>query len=324
MKYLFKRRNWIVCVFIFSLALFSSCEEDEDNDKNGNQETPEQIATKEKLIGDWKLISSKVDDEFIETEDFAYLKESSANFSSDNTYKVIYKNISNGSTSATTLSGTYTVDDLNRVTFFNSKSEIELVDETLQITSTNIENKTQVDIFIRSDNDEFEVDNNKPIDVIEDNEENNSSEPDNSYDGSGLIAKIQGTWIISDVDDDCQKKNTIEFKTSDLLVFTQHKKTFNRADLIRNNINIGYPTPAQFRASITNGFNTVTFDSEIECQFVKKSNLHYTVTDAQTIMIDEVSQLTIKIQNDNTIDLTYKYNDKDSNEQVVQFSFTKL
>ncbi|GAL81921.1 hypothetical protein JCM19274_101 [Algibacter lectus] len=308
----------MIYAFIFSLALFVSCEKDE------SKETPEQIATKEKLIGDWKLISSKVDGIFIGIEDFSYLKESFANFSPDNTYNVTYKKISNGSTSTSTLSGTYTVIGLNSVAFFNSISEIKLVGETLQITSTNTQNKIQVDIFIKSDNDEFELDNNDSVDVIEDEQEDNSSDPANDYDGSELISKIQGNWIITDVDNECLKQNTIEFKTSDLLIFTQHKETFNRADLIRNNINVGYPMPTQFSASITKSYNTVSFDTEAECQFIKKSELNYTVINAQTIIINEVSQLTIKMLNDNTLDLIYTYNDEDSNEQVIQFRFIKV
>lgn len=326
MKCLLKSRSCIILILCLSLALSVSCENDTASDSETKLETAEQIATKEKLIGDWKLISSKVDGELMGTEDFAQLKESSANFSVDNTYKVTYKKASNASTSTSTLSGTYMVEGLNRIVFFNSVSKIELVGETLQITSTNSDNKTQVDIFIRTDNDEFEADNNSQPDdiIIVDEKEDNASTPDNSFDGSELIAKLQGVWKISGIENDCAQKNTIEFKTSDLLVFTQHDKSFNRADLTSNNINVSYPMPAKFSATVTKGFNTVTFNTEAECQFIKASKLHYTITDAQTILINEVTQLTIKVVNDNTINLIYKYTDKDSKELLIQNSFNKL
>ena len=323
MKYLFKGISWNV--LLISLLLFVSCETDDDSNSEENQETAEQIETSAKLIGDWKLVSSKVNGELIGEEDFAYLKESYASFNEDNTYKVFYKKTSDGSTSTSTLSGTYAVNGLNSVTFYNSTSEIELIDETLQITSTNLDNETQIDIFIRSDNAEFGEENNEePVDVIDDQNEDNTKEPDNSYDGTDVISKMLGIWTISGAEDDCQKKNTIEFKTSDLLVFTQHKKTFNRADLIRNNINVSYPMPAKFSASVTKGYNTVTFDTEAECQLIKESKLHYTVTDAETIMMDEVSSLTIKILNDNTLTLIYNYKDDSSNEQEIQFVYKKI
>lgn len=316
MTCLFKRRGWIILVFSLSLVTFVSCEKDTTSN-------PEQIATKEKLIGDWRLISSKVDGELIGEDDFSYLKESNASFKEDNTYKVFYKRTSNGSISTSTLSGTYIVNGLNSVTFFNATSEIELIDEILQITSVSSNNETQIDIFIRSDNEEFVDENNeKPVDVIED--EDNTSEPDNSYEGADVIAKMQGLWVISDIEDDCLKKNTIEFVNSDMLIFTQHKKSFNRADLIRNNINVSYPILAKFNATITNGFNTVTFDTEAECQFIKESKLLYTVTDAETIEMNDVSQLTIKVIYDNTINLIYKYEDDNSNEQEIEFVFNKI
>ncbi|QVY65464.1 lipocalin family protein [Polaribacter sp. Q13] len=322
MKYLLKKSSLIVLTI--SLVLFGliSCESNDDANSEESKETPVENATKAKLVGEWRLISSKVDGELIAESDFATLKESYANFNEDNTYKVFYKKSSGASTSTSTYSGTYVVNQLNSVTFYGSDSEIALVDNTLQITSKNAANKTQVDLFIRSDNDEFEEEDADETDVVD--KEEDSTDTNNSYDGTDVIAKLKGVWTISGVDDDCLKKNTLNFESDDLLVFSQHKKTFNRSDLTRNNINVSYPMPAIFSASVTKGVSTVTFNTEADCQFIKVSKLHYNVLDAQTIAINETSTLIIKLLNDTTINLIYTYKDSDSNEQVIEFDYKKM
>jgi len=320
MKCFCKKKEWIVLLLCLLLTGFISCEK--DNEEEDSKETTEQAITKEKLIGDWKLVNSTIDVGVIGTDDFAYLKESSASFTADNTYRIIYKKRSGNSSSTTTLSGTYTVNRLNSVTFFNSPSEIELIDNTLQITSTTHDNKIQHDIFIRNDDEEF-VSSEEENEINVGDEADGSDTLDNTYDGSAVIDKIQGVWKIVGATDDCLRKNTIEFQTSDLLVFTQHKKKFSRTDLLNYNINVSYPIFGKIRAVVTKGYNTVTFDTEADCGFIKASKLHYTVTDAHTIKINEVPQLNIEIVNDNTINLIYKYVDKNSNEQVIQFSFIK-
>lgn len=320
MKYLLKKRSLIVLTISLALFAFVSCESNDDANSEESQEIPAENATKVKLVGEWKLISSKIDGELISEVDFASLKESHANFNEDNTYEVSYKKRSGTSTLTSTFSGTYVVNQLNSVTFFNSDSEIELIDNTLQITSKNADNKMQVDLFIRSDNDEYEEDDTDLVDK----EEEDSSDTNNSYDGTEVIAKLKGVWTISGEDDDCLKKNTLNFESDDLMVFSQHKKTFNRSDLTRNNINVSYPTPAIFSASITKGVSTVTFNTQADCQFIKVSRLHYNVLDAQTIAINETSTLVLKLLNDTTINLIYTYKDSDSNEQVIEFNYNKM
>ena len=322
MKYLLKKSSLIVLTISLALFAFVSCEANNDANLEEIKETAAENATKAKLVGEWRLISSTVDGKLISGNDFATLKESFANFNEDNTYMVTYKKRSSTSSSTSTFSGTYVVNRLNSVTFFNSGSEIELVDNTLQITSKNAANKTQIDLFIRSDNDEFEEDKTNQTDVID--KEEAPSNINNNYDGTKVIAKLQGVWTISGVNDDCLKKNTLNFESDDLMVFSQHKKTFNRRNLTRNNINVSYPMPAIFSASVTKGISTVTFNTEVDCQFIKVSKLHYNVLDAKTIAINETSTLVIKLLNDTTINLIYTYKDSDSNDQVIEFNYNKI
>ncbi len=317
MKKTLERKNWTILLLSILLIGLSSCENDGDP---GNE--MEHAATKQKLIGEWRLVSSTIDGEAIGSEDFSFLKESRATFNEDNTYEIVYKRRDGNSSSTLILSGTYTVDGVNSVTFFNSSSEIELMDDALQITSTTDDSKTQVDIFIRNDNDELASDEEENDNIIED-EDDNSNPPSTSFDGSAIISQIQGVWEITGVTDECQTKNTLEFVGTDELTFIQHKKTFNRTDLLNYNVSVTYPLQSDFSAVITKGFNTITFDNTADCQFIKESKLTYLVTDAETIVIEESSGLTFKIVDDNTINLIYKYEDENSNEQIIQFVYTK-
>lgn len=318
-----KMSNFFLVTLILSILStgFIAC--DSDDSKN-NTETTEDVETKQELVGEWRLISSIIEGKAVGTEDFSYLKESTATFNIDNTYEVIYKKRNGNSSSTSILSGTYTVNDVNSITFFNSTSKIELIEETLQITSIGEDNKTQVDIFIRKDNQEFMEDEESSENVINDDEDDNSNPPTPSYDGSAIINQIQGVWKITDVTQECLKKNTLEFIGSDKVIFTQHKKTFNRNDLLNYNVNINYPQPANFSAVVTKGFNTITFDNNADCQFIKESKLNYLVEDAETIIVKESTKLTFKIIESNKINLIYKYKDENSNEQIIKFIYTKI
>ena len=315
MKQILERKSWVVLLFSAFFTGFISCDSGDDSDKN--------TEIKQKLVGEWRLVSSTIEGEAVGTEDFSYLKASTATFNTDNTYEVIYKKRNGNSSSTSILSGTYTVNDVNSITFFNSTSEIELIAETLQITSITEDNKTQVDIFIRKDNEEFMEDEESSENVIDGDEDDNSNPPTPSYDGSAVIAQIQGFWEITNVSHECQKKNTLEFVGPDKVIFTQHKKTFNRNDLLNYNISVSYPLQSDFSAVVTKGFNSITFDNNADCQFIKESKLNYLVEDAETIIIKESSKLTFKIIDSSTINLIYKYEDENSNEQIIQFVYAK-
>ncbi len=315
-----KRKHWTILLLSILLTSMISCGSDDGPDDNG--ETAEHAETKQKLIGEWRLVSSTVDGEAVGSEDFSYLKESKATFNEDNSYELAYIKRSGNSSATSILAGTYTVDGINSVTFLNSTSKIELMDDALRITSTTDDNKTQVDIFIRSDSELFNDDQGNG-DIIGDDEDDNSNPPDPSFDGSAIISQIQGVWEITNVTDECQVKNTLEFVDSEKVIFTQHKKSFNRNDLLNYNVSVSFPLQSDFSGVVTKGFNTVTFDSTANCQFIKESNLSYLVQDAETIIIKESSKLTFKLVDDNTINLIFEYEDEDSNEQVLQFVYTK-
>jgi len=295
-----------------------------DDGPADNDETAEHAETKQKLIGEWRLVSRTVASEPIESEEFSYLKESKATFTEDNMYELVYMKLRGNSSSTSILAGTYRVDAINSVTFLNSTFKIELMDDALHITSTTDDDKTQVDIFIRSDNEALMDNNQGNGDIIGEDEDDNSNPPDSSFDGSAIISQIQGVWEVTNVTDECQAKNTLEFVSSDEVVFTQHKKTFNRNDLLNYNVSINYPLESDFSGVVTKGFNTITFDSTADCQFIKESRLSYLVQDAETIIIKESSGLTFKILDDSTLNLIYTYEDENSNEQVIQFVYTKV
>ncbi len=316
-----KRKHWTLLLLSILLTGMISCGSDDGS--NDTPETAEHAETKQKLIGEWRLISSTVEGQAIASEDFSYLKESKAAFDDDNTYELVYKKRNGNSSSTSIVAGTYSVDGINSVTFFNSTSKIEFIDDALQITSITDDGKTQVDTFIRSDNALFNDDQDNG-DIIGDDDDDNSNPPDPSFDGSAIISQIQGVWEITNVTDECQVKNTLEFVDSEKVIFTQHKKTFNRNDLLNYNVSVSFPLQSDFSGVVTKGFNTVTFNSTADCQFIKESNLSYLVQDAETIIIKEASKLTFKIVNDTTINLIFKYEDENSNEQVLQFVYTKV
>lgn len=313
-----ERKNWTILLLSILFISLISCGDDDPN----NIET-EHEATKQKLIGEWRLVSSTIEGEALGAEDFSHLKESTATFNADNTYELVYIKRIGNSSSTSVLAGTYTVNDVNSVTLFNSTSEIKLIDDALQIASTTDDDEARVDIFLRDDNEEFAEDEESDGDLLEEDEDDSSNPSDPSYDGSAIIAQIQGTWEITNVSDECQKKNTLEFVGSDEVIFTQHKKTFNRNDLLNYNVSVSYPLQSDFSAVVTKGFNTITFDNNADCQFIKESRLSYLVQDAETILIKESSKLTFKIIDDTTINLVYRYEDENSNEQVIQFVYTK-
>ncbi len=321
------------CKTLFFMLLtlaFSSCNSDDDANPNPNPENSEEIrATKEKLVGEWKLISSTIDNKNVSPEEFECLKNSTATFNQDDTYELTFLKL--GSNSATlcsrtvTQSGTYTVIGLDSVTFFNFDSEIELIDDTLQITSkvTNGgQEQDQIDIFIRNDNSELEENPDEETDDVE-TDETDEDNGDNTFDGPAVIQKILGKWQIES-DRDCLQKNTIEFKAQSVFEFIQHKKTFNRRDLLNYNVSVSYPLPESINATIFKGNDMVVFDTSAECQFIKTSTLEYVVKDEKTIVLKNISGLKLLLEDDTTIKLIYTFTDSDNNEQVREFVYNKL
>lgn len=319
-------------LLLFITVFATSCNSDDDN-KADNQEAPEYVTeTKASLTGEWRLVSSKIDEENVSSADFECLKNSLAEFKDDNTYKLNFKKRGSSTSSLCTetssQSGTYTVTALNNVTFFNSTSEIKLIDDTLQITTviTGADSKTQtqVDIFVRSDNDEFEEPNTaeepEDVEVAEDETTDNTS----TYDGSVVVAKLLGKWKIDGASDDCLQKNTIEFTSGSILEFIQHQKNFNRSDLLKNNANVSYPMPKQFKIVVNSGIHNVTFDTEADCKFIKKSTVEYVVTDEKTVLFKNSPNVKILVEDDSTIKLNYEYTDKDSNKQTIEFTYVKI
>ncbi len=314
--------------FMLLTLAFSSC--NSDDDANPNPENSEEIrATKEKLVGDWKLISSTIENKNVSLAEFECLKNSTATFNQDDTYELTFLKL--GSNSAAlcsrtdTQSGTYTVIGLNSVTFFNFDSEIELIDDTLQITSkvTNGgQEQDQIDIFIRSDNSELERNPDEETDDVE-TDETDEDNGDNTFDGTAVIQKILGEWQI-DSDRDCLQKNTMEFKAQSAFEFIQHKKTFNRRDLLNYNVSVSYPLPESINATITKGNDLVVFDTSAECQFIKTSTLEYVVKDEKTIVLKNISGLKLLLEDNTTIKLMYTFTDSDNNEQVREFVYKKL
>ncbi|TRX49045.1 hypothetical protein FNH22_27825 [Fulvivirga sp. M361] len=315
-KKILERKNWTLLLLSILFIGLISCGDDDDP---ANSIETEHAATKQKLIGEWRLVSSTIEGEAVGTEDFSYLQESTATFNADNTYELVYIKRNGNSSSTSILAGTYTVDDVNSVTFFNSASDIELIDDALQITFNTDDDKARVDIFIRADNEEFADDEESSGNLLEGDEDDSSNPPNSSYDGSAIIARIQGKWEITNVSDDCLKKNTLEFVGSDEVIFTQHQKTFNRNDLLEYNVSVSYPLQSDFSGVVIQGFNTITFDNTADCKFIKKSRLSYQVQDAETILIQESSRLTFKIIDDTTINLICECPD----EQIIQFVYIK-
>ncbi|AUP81241.1 lipocalin family protein [Flavivirga eckloniae] len=310
---------------LFALALFS-CNSDDDANPEDSEEI---IATKEKLVGNWKLVSSTIDNKSVSPSEFECLKKSIATFNQDGTYKLTFLKPGSSSTNlcskTSTQSGTYTVIGLNSVTFFNFDSEIKLIDDTLQITSkiTNgNEEQDQIDIFIRSDNTELEENPEEETDDLETDNDNGNEEA-NTFDGTEVIKNILGKWKI-DSDQDCLQKNTMEFKSQSVFEFIQHKKTFNRRDLLNYNVSVSYPLPESIKAAVTKGNDMVVFDTSATCQFIKTSTLEYIVKDEKTIVLKNISGIKLLLQDNKTIKLIYTFTDSSVNEQVREFVYKKL
>lgn len=315
---------------LFSL-LICSCSSDDDANGAGEEMTENQIATKAKLVGEWKLVSSILDGDSVSSNELECLKQSTAVFKEDDTYVVnLIKRGSSMSvlcSQTNTQSGTYSVVDLNSVTFFNSTSEIKLIDDLLQITSI-ISNSSsveqmQVDIFIRGDSEDLEEENEAEADDI-DTVEDTTVDVSSTFDGSAVIAELLGTWKIENNSNDCLKKNTIEFKSETIFEIIQHKENFNRKDLLDYNLSVIYPMPATFSATVNKGNSVVNFDTEADCKFIKTTNLEYVVKDANTILIKSVPQVKIIVVDDTTITLKYEYVDADSNTQTIEFIYKKI
>ncbi len=319
---IFKLRISLLTLIMLSFLMIN-CSDDDSG--TSDEEIPEYVTeTKANLVGEWILISSTINNENVVSSEFEILKQSRANFHENDTYSIVYK-IGGSSTSTSTQEGTYTVSALNQVTFFNSTSAIKLIDNKLQITSTitissGVE-QTRVDIFLRSDSEELEELEDNDVTIIEDDD---VSVDTNTYDGTAVIARLQGKWKISNVTNECLGMNTMEFKSDTLLEFIQHKKSFNRSDLLNYNLSVSYPTPSKFAATVTKGNETVNFDTETDCQFVKTSQLEFIVKDENTILIKNVLQVKILLENDNTFKLIYTYMDTNGEEKTVQFIYEKL
>ncbi len=309
---------------LLTIALFACSS---NNDSNG-EDSEEIRATKEKLVGDWKLVSSTIDNKNVSSSEFKCLKNSTATFNQDGTYELTFLKLGSGSTDlcskTSTQSGTYMITGLNKVTFFNFNSEIKLIDDTLQITSkiTNgEEEQDQVDVFIRKDNTELEEESEEERDEVE-TEVGDDNEEDNTFDGTQVIQKIVGSWKI-DSDQDCLQKNTIEFKPQSVFEFIQHKKSFNRSDLLDYNVSVSYPLPESIKATVTKGNNMVVFDTSAECQFTKTSTLEYIVKDEKTIELKNISGLKMLLEDNQTINLIYTFINSDNSEQIREFIYKK-
>ncbi len=311
---------------LFALAFFS-CNSDDDSKPEDSEEI---TATKEKLVGDWKLVSSTIDNENVSPSEFKCLKNSTAIFDQDGTYELTFLKLGSGSTDlcsrTDTQSGNYTVIGLNRVTFFNFDSEIELIDDTLQITSkvTNGNGEQdQIDVFIRSDNAELEENAEEATDNLETDGQETDDDDDNTFDGTEVIQIVLGKWEI-DSDQDCLQENTIEFKPQSVFEFIQHKKTFNRRDLLDYNVSVSYPLPESIKATITKGNDMVVFDTDAECQFIKTSTLEYLVKDENTIVLKNISGIKLLLEDNDTIKLVYTFTDSNANELIREFIYKKL
>ncbi|OEK09870.1 hypothetical protein A8C32_10190 [Flavivirga aquatica] len=327
-----KLSNLFIVLILFHLTLTSCTSNDDSNAENNEELSQNVIATKKKLVGDWKLVSSTINSQSVSASEFECLKRSIATFTENNTYNITFKKkgseSSNICSQTNTESGTYNIIDLNSITFFNSTSEIKLVNETLEITSkiniNNSEEQTQVDIFIRSDSNDLDDDDQEETDDLEIDDDETIEEEENTYDGTAIIAKLLGKWKIDTDNNECLQKNTIEFKTNNIFEFIQHKSTFNRSDLINYNINISYPFSKPFSASVTKGNVKVAFDTNADCQFIKKSEQKYIVKDEKTIALKNIPQVKILIENDTTINLIYEYIDSNSNNQTIEFVYKKI
>ncbi len=319
----------IMILGLLSLLLVTACDSSEDTNNEIDLQLQEEInRTKAKLIGEWVLVSSSIGGVDVSSENFKIIKSGNAMFNEDDTYQIYlleaYREFIGYSYLSSSFTGTYRVEGLDNISFGLSEAKISLVDNVLKITTdyyvTRYTSQPKVDVFLRADNTDLEKEEDSLIDSIVESEEEDPNTIGENYDGSAVIDKMIGKWQIEGGSDDCVQKNTVEFKSNTQFEIVQHKATFNRSDLLKNNINVSYPMPATFHSVVTNGGTTVVFDTSTECQFVKTSVLEYVVTDANTIKIKNNQSVYISVIDDETIKFVYTYKDdngKDKNGEVI-------
>lgn len=321
-----KLKTSLLTLITFCLLLVNCS----DNKPGIEEEVPEYVTeTKTNLLGEWILLSRTINNKNTTSSDFEFFKESRANFYENNTYNLIYKtkNVTSSGviTSTNTQEGTYTIDALNKVTFFKSSSDVKFIVDRVQITTTTNNpsgvKQVQIDVFVRNDNKELLEE--KDMDVIDESDEDLDVIV-STYDGTAVISKLLGKWKIDNQTNECLKMNTIEFKSKTLFEIIQHKTTFNRNDLLRNNLSVSYPMPAIFSATATKGNETVTFDTEANCQFIKKNELEYIVVDEKTVSIKSSSKAKLILEDNTTLKLVFNYSDANGDAQVVEFRYKKI
>lgn len=307
----------VLLLSLFSLQVTTSCSSDENESPiQRKNESAETIATKNNLVGEWRLVSSIIDNVNARTTNFKFLKQSLATFNEDNTYNIVFKK--EGSTR--TQSGTYEVTELNTITFFSSTSEIKLIEERLEISS---KEENRVDVFIKSDNKALVSSEENDAVTIEDAVESEKPKA-TDFDGAAVIAKLLGTWKIVSTENDCIQKNTLEFKTVTNLEFTQHQENFSRNDLLNYNISVPFPFSGAINIKATKGRDKVTFDTAADCQFIKKSSLEFIVLNEKEVAIKDVSKVKILIEDETNIKLVYEYLDVNSNTKTNEFLYQKI
>ncbi len=327
-------KNLKLFLFISFVLWFFSCNSDDDSFQNGNEQTSQMITTtNEKLVGDWKLVSSTIGGKSVSSSEFECLKHSIATFYQDNTYELtclkLGRDTVNPCSQTSIQSGTYTVISFDNITFFNSTSEIKLINDTLQITYKNTNgNKVedQIHIFIRSDNMELEETLEEETGDLEteESETGDNNEENNNFDGTEVIKSIIGKWKI-DSNQDCFQKNIMEFKPKSVFEFIQHKTTFNRRDLLDYNISMSYPLQSNFKATVNKGNDVVVFDTSAECQFTKISILEYIVKNEKTILLKNISGFELILEDMTTMRLIYTFTGSNNNEQQIkEFVYKKL
>ena len=78
MKKILESKNLTILLLSVLFIGLISCED--DGDTANNTETEEHAATKQKLIGEWRLVSRTIEGEALGAEDFSYLKRINSNF----------------------------------------------------------------------------------------------------------------------------------------------------------------------------------------------------------------------------------------------------
>ncbi|MCW2120507.1 lipocalin family protein [Flavobacterium sp. 7A] len=327
MKKMFKYQ----LVLALSFFMLASCNNDGTtvDSTSGNETSTEVIQTKNKLVGEWKLVSSTIDGVVVNASDFEYLKNSSATFNDNNTFKINYSKKSKSGTAEvienSSQSGTYKVVGLNQVNFINSTSVLNVKEDRLEISSTTLNgsgvNQMQVDVFIRADSKDLEAISTEPI--VPETVDAPVSTPVAPYDGTKVIAKLQGKWQITKGNSACQDKNTIEFRANNFELI-QYTEFFNRADLVKNNINVSYPTPKVFAATVNNGGDKVVFDTKASCQYIKTSNREFVVKDEKTIVLKNAARIKMVLLTDTKLNFIYEYTDEKSAVKTIEVTYDKM